>query len=475
MGTGLSSMGMGTGLAGTGMGTGLVDPSLLGMGTGLSSMGMGTGLTSTPPTNTVLGVQTYTCPTSPGPNGFPYVLNGTKCIESCPSSRYTYIPGPPPMCKENSTGNTLVLHSIPAISSNTGATGTGLINPAVINSIQLGQGLTGSGLTGTGFPSAGLPSAGLPSAGFPSAGLPSAGFPSAGLPSSTPTINTRKGSDVTLRDLQDLTLRINVEIIRLESSGAADAFVDMNIQSRINILVSIKKSIDDLINEIQSGRRNERDIPFMKADIDKFLPAMSNLNTPLPQLVRDAGMSSAVNSLFPMFGIGDVSGSVLAREMMHAYGKNFLDNLSWDVAFSYKGKAEQQIASNNASAARQNAHTQSIGGHASSDSGSGYRGFFDSITKTLTGGSGPAATSSTGAPAHLDWKERTKQICTQVKARGYDPYDFGCFKDPDTMKKESFSWRGHARMICTRLNTIYDPSIPVLCGCPPPAWPGWKQ
>ena len=53
-------------------------------------------------------------------------------------------------------------------------------------------------------------------------------------------------------------------------------------------------------------------------------------------------------------------------------------------------------------------------------------------------------------------------------------YDFGCLKDADTMAKENFSWRGYTRMVCTRLATVYDPSIPELCGCPPPSWIGWR-
>jgi hypothetical protein len=53
-------------------------------------------------------------------------------------------------------------------------------------------------------------------------------------------------------------------------------------------------------------------------------------------------------------------------------------------------------------------------------------------------------------------------------------YDFGCMKDTSAVS-ENFSYRGYAKMICSRLATNYDPSIPELCGCPPPTWPGWRQ
>jgi hypothetical protein len=30
-------------------------------------------------------------------------------------------------------------------------------------------------------------------------------------------------------------------------------------------------------------------------------------------------------------------------------------------------------------------------------------------------------------------------------------------------------------MICNRLSTVYDSSVPELCGCPPTDWCGWRQ
>ena len=360
----------------------------------------------------------------------------------------------------------------------TGTMGTGTMGTGTMGTGTMGMGGMGTGTMGTGTMGMGT-GTGTMGMGTGTGTMGTMGTGTGTMGTGTGTGSTSAGSDVTLQDLQDLSLKINIEIIRLQSSGAADAFADMNIQSRINVLLSIKKSIDDMIIEIQNGTRLPRNIPFRMADIANFLPAMKNMNTPLPNLIKDAGMNSSINSLFPMFGIGDVSGSVIAREMMHAYGKNFLDNLSWDVAFQYKGKAEQEIAKNNAAAAAGLTHAPApVPGSSSGSgtgSGSGYRGFFDSIASSMTGGTGKLPANTSGSHARLDWKERSKQICAQIKARGYEPYDFGCFNDPEAMRNESFSWRGYARMVCNRIATIYDPSVPFLCGCPPPTWPGWKQ
>jgi hypothetical protein len=288
--------------------------------------------------------------------------------------------------------------------------------------------------------------------------------------------------------LQDLSLRLNVEIVRLQSSGTTD----LNTQSRINVLTSINQAVSDIINEVTSGIRKLKDIPFNRSDLAKFLPAMTNMNTAIPDLIKQSGMSSFLNSLFPKFSVGDISGSVIGKAMFDAYGQDFFKNLSWDVGLSYKGQAEQDIARNSASAAADTLAATTSGQsyderQANAAPNSSYRGLLSSVIASETGmtptyvsagmGGAPDMRSKTapGPPSTFDWKERSKQICAQVVARGMDPNDFGCLADADTMKRESFSWRGYTRMICDRLNTVYDTSIPFLCGCPPQTWPGWRQ
>lgn len=117
-----------------------------------------------------------------------------------------------------------------------------------------------------------------------------------------------------------------------------------------------------------------------------------------------------------------------------------------------------------------------------------YRGLFDSVITSVTGqspttlnvamgatsGSGAVTSAHQGGHYQFDWKERSKQICAQIKMRNMDPYEFGCLKDSEAVRQQNFSWRGYTKMVCTRLATVFDPSIPELCGCPPPAWIGWR-
>ena len=305
------------------------------------------------------------------------------------------------------------------------------------------------------------------------------------------SMGSSTGSDMNLKDLQDLSLAINVEIVRLQSSGSTD----LNTQSRINVLSSINQNVSDIINEVTSGIRKLKDVPIKRSDIANFLPAMKNMNTAIPELIQLSGMSSFLNSLFPKFSLGDISGSVIGKAMFDAYGKNFFNNLSWDVGFSYKGQAEQDIARNKASAAADTlaaatsgqSYDDRMAAGAQAAPNTSYSGLMSSLIASQTGmtpthvsagmGGVPAATekNAPGPPSTFDWKERSKQICAQVVARGMDPNDFGCLADPDKMNRESFSWRGYTQMVCDRLNTIYDTSIPFLCGCPPQTWPGWRQ
>jgi hypothetical protein len=304
---------------------------------------------------------------------------------------------------------------------------------------------------------------------------------------------------LTLADLKGLSLKLSIEVVRLQASGTTDA----NTQSRISVLTAIKQRVDDLITEVTTGVRTLASVPITKADIASFLPAISNPNSAIPDLLKDFGLQSVLSSLFPNYSLGDISGSAVAKQLFDKYMKDMTHNLSWDVGLSFKGQAEQDIAANYASAMRDARYAVDTTGTptasnsnglpntrvsttSNSVSGSPYRGLFESVISSVTGqdarvsvgmggvpsSSGSKGSSSTSA-SPFDWKARSTQICNQINARGLKAYDFGCMKS-DAVVSDNFSWRGYTRMVCTRLATVYDPSIPDLCGCPPPSWIGWR-
>jgi hypothetical protein len=415
---------------------------------------------------------------SPGASTF----SGSGITKDAPLSGSGYIKGtPPPAADMNPT--------MPGGSGTGGSTFSGSsytpLSPSdIFPKMPSGSGTGGSIFSGSGYTPLSAPDM------FPK--MPSGSGSGTGNSSNTFTSsNTGSGSDVTLQDLEELSMRIGLEIVRLQSSGAADSFVDINLQSRINTLVSMKKTIDDLIAEVKSGARKLKDVPLTKAAIARFLPAMANPNTSLPNLIKDNGASKYLNNLFPTFAAGDISGAILAQKLFNKYEDQLINNLSWDVSVKYTSQAEQQVAANNAMVAGTYGYIPEDGTspYTKADEG-GYRGFLDSLVNKIGGKGGkrgqggqPQGHQTTGNdspslpgnPGSLDWKDRSKQICAQIKARGYEPYDFGCLQNPDAMNRESFSWRGYTKMVCSRLSTIYDSSVPELCGCPPTDWPGWRQ
>jgi hypothetical protein len=74
----------------------------------------------------------------------------------------------------------------------------------------------------------------------------------------------------------------------------------------------------------------------------------------------------------------------------------------------------------------------------------------------------------------FNWKLRVKEITENIRRYGMDPADFGCLERGVEVGSE-FSWRGHAKMICSRLASTADPGIPEQMGCPPVSWKGWRS
>ena len=326
--------------------------------------------------------------------------------------------------------------------------------------------------------------------------LPPSGSGSGSSPSSACSGSSCKA---TLDDLTAVSTNIVAEIVRIQASGAQDA----TTQNRIKLLSSILQQVNDLTSGLKNGTILPSSVTLTKGQISAFLTSIRNPNSPLSNILSDWGLPSGLSNLFPTYAAGDISGADLAKQLFGKYMSD-ITNLSWDIGLSYKGKAEQDIAAHYASAMKDARYfADTVGTPTASNStttgnsGSGftannigannYRGLFDSVISSVTGqqptvnvAAGPTSNSTGQSPqsstmtAPFDWKERSRQICAQIKLREMDPYDFGCMKDMNTVRQENFSWRGHAKMVCTRLATVFDPSIPELCGCPPPSWIGWR-
>jgi hypothetical protein len=262
---------------------------------------------------------------------------------------------------------------------------------------------------------------------------------------------------LTVKEVEDLVTRVNVEMARLSASGTTDPL----ITARVNTLRDIKNKLETIVTEVKNGTKPEASIPILKSDMDKFLPVMGKPSQPLPELINSLNLPPTLSNLFPATGSGDVTASKVADTLFQNYGnailKAIIDNLS-----PAKQTSDTPVF--------MTAGAQTPG----SDMVSFPRGEMESVTATMEMARLEGQPSPAGAPARFDWKKKSAEICNEIRKRGLNPSDFGCMS-PEKIVGPDFSWRGNARMVCTRLLTTPDPGLPETCGCPPLNWPGWRS
>lgn len=298
---------------------------------------------------------------------------------------------------------------------------------------------------------------------------------------------------LTLKQVEELVTRVNVEMTRLSASGTTDPL----LTARVNTLRDIKNKLETIVTEVKNGTKPEASIPILKSDMDKFLPLMSKPSEPLPQLINSMNLPPTLANLLPATGSGDVTASKTAETLLANYGDALLKGLSWDVQLKYTSPGEvevekakrndmiQNYASSILNDITDNLQPLSKGSKTpvfmtagaktpGSDVVAYPRGEMESATAELEMDRLENKRTPAGAPAKFDWKKKSAEICEEIRKRGLDPKDFGCL-DPSKVTSQDFSWRGHARMVCTRLLTTPDPGLPETCGCPPLNWPGWRS
>jgi hypothetical protein len=271
---------------------------------------------------------------------------------------------------------------------------------------------------------------------------------------------------ISVDELKNLSQKIVVEITRLSASGTTDPV----LQARIGILTNMRQTIDDLLAKITRGELLPTQIPIMKEDYDKFLPALGSTSSGISGLISSIGGKS-LSSLFNSYDAGDISGSSLAAALFERYADDLMKGLSFSVRYTSPNEAD--VAKTlYSSIATQHPGTMK-----------GARGMFEETTRALDLQGFEDTANATGkrppsqVPTQVgsfDWKKRVDDIQQNMIRAGLKPADFGSLKSGEQVS-ENFSWRGHAKMICSRLATHADPATPEQMGCPPVSWKGWRM
>lgn len=301
----------------------------------------------------------------------------------------------------------------------------------------------------------------------------------------------------TEKELIDFSARILAEMTRLRASGNTDPI----IAARVANLNQMKEQVDDEITKLKSGARLASEVIIMKSDIETALPILGNINQPLPQIIKAAGLPPVLASLIPENITNDPNVSRQISDLVNTYAEDFFKGTSATVSFNVNYTAPRQVELANAVAVAASSGGipySASGSTSGSHSGVALTGFPNMNELTATSGApefmpkGDNVMPGSGMPyalpapeggirpvfpqfntAHFDWKQRVKEIEEQIKKRKLNPNDFGVMK-PGSQVGADFSWRGYAKSICTRLQATPDPDLPVACGCPPSDWRGWK-
>ena len=271
--------------------------------------------------------------------------------------------------------------------------------------------------------------------------------------------NKRTTDVATVKELTEFMARIQGEKIRLSASGTTDIIVKRRTQE----LSQMYASVNDIIEKVKKGLMPASEIPIMKSDIDKAFPILGNPSEPLPQILKLAKLPEGWANILPSSLTNNPQTVQQISRLLDTYGQQFIDGVSATFQVKYTPPIEVNV----------NSTVDQIGFPSVSDLNNvSNRQFIPMDQGSLTDPLAQQPYEAGRGPGHFDWKTRAKEIENQVKQRGLNSSDFGI--TDITNPSNDFSWKGYARMICTRLQATMDPGLPETCGCPPLSWKGWR-
>jgi hypothetical protein len=290
------------------------------------------------------------------------------------------------------------------------------------------------------------------------------------------------GARASKKDVEDARIRLNAEVQRLSKSATTDPVTT----GRVAVLTRISQKLDEIIDELKTGARTTDQIPIMKKELEEFLPMAGDPSQPIPKFLDESGLPPILSNLFPAYGAGDISGAKLASYLFNQYADTVAKGLSWNIGFKYTSPNEASAGgSRDSSVGQTTGDETTIPPLYSQVANSSMAGTSENVVGPTNDVSSPFTysrgemenrtnpSSRTNEPASFDWNAKSASICEAIRKRGLNPGDFGCLPSTAIVSPD-YSWRGNARMVCTRLQSSLDTSLPEVCGCPPVDWAGWR-
>ncbi len=287
----------------------------------------------------------------------------------------------------------------------------------------------------------------------------------------------------TPEDLKAFLARLEGERARL----AASATTDPVVQARVTALTAIRQDIRQILEQLASKKLLPSEIPILKSDLDKAFPVLGKPSEPLPQLLKSAQLPAGLANLLPSNLQKDPETTRQIAALVDKYADTIVNGLSARFEVAYQPprqteKARRQRSTLDKTGFPSNADLDHLSAAAFFPVDQGAVTDKDAhlpqmAGRVLNADRAPSTVALVGSanPARFDWKERAKQIEEQIRKRGLRPEDFGAMPRPAPKVSADFSWKGYAKMLCTRLQATMDPGLPETCGCPPLDWKGWSS
>lgn len=277
----------------------------------------------------------------------------------------------------------------------------------------------------------------------------------------------------TKAELQILLTKITGAILILSASGTTDPVVT----ARVKNLQKMYSDVSGMIKKLENGTWTQKDVPLSSEDVKKIIPNLGNLSSTLPDINKESDSGYKLNPAEKQ--IAGLVGDSNAREVFNKLKDNGMFRVTLDMGYNVPGSGSQKTVNiKKEMGVKQDGTLAFVDDNIKASPSLSVDGPFDS---TMSGADDRAEAANKAdyansnkpnVPSHLDWKQRAKDICKQIKARGLDPQDFGCIPEGSNLSP-AYSWRGHTKMVCGRLGATMDPGLPQTCGCPPPNWKGW--
>lgn len=307
----------------------------------------------------------------------------------------------------------------------------------------------------------------------------------------TETASKKSSPPATAEELKNFSIRLDTEIKRLSASATNDPTTN----ARISNLTKMKADVDQILTNLTGKKLLPSEVPITSAAIEAALPALGDISQPLPQILDQYNLPAGISNLLPTGVANDPESKRQINGLINKYAKDFFQGASGSMTFNVNYVSPRQVELANAQSSTLDLNDYYGNDDDSTIANTGFPSASDldrvGRDPSLTEMDAPdqmtdpwaqdiraegrtPATGEKGKISHFNWEKRVKEIVNQIKLRGMKLKDFGVDLDALAVPSKQFSWKGFAKMMCTRLQTVDVARMDEMCGCPPMNWKGWN-